>query len=74
MSHLTLQSVVVAGNLALGGPSPIGARKANLSPEVTPYMQEIALSEQVSEASWRCTSCMHADTYTKTGNALGCSV
>ncbi|KAL3144311.1 hypothetical protein ABBQ32_14189 [Trebouxia sp. C0010 RCD-2024] len=34
------------GNLELGGPSPIGARKANLSPEVTPYMQEIALSEQ----------------------------
>lgn len=39
---------VVSGNLALGGPAPIGARKANLSQNVEPYMQEIALSEQVS--------------------------
>ena len=38
----------VTGNLALGGPAPIGARKANLSQNVEPYMQEIALSEQVS--------------------------
>ena len=37
-----------AGNLNLGGPGPIGGRKANLSPEVEPYLQEIALSEQVS--------------------------
>ena len=36
-----------AGNLALGGPVPIGAQKANLSPEIEPYLQEIALSEQV---------------------------
>lgn len=35
------------GNLNLGGPGPIGARKASLSPEIEPYMQEIALSEQV---------------------------
>lgn len=42
------QSCIVAGNLALGGPAPIGARKANLSQNVEPYMQEIALSEQVS--------------------------
>ncbi|DBA90435.1 TPA: hypothetical protein ACH3X1_003706 [Trebouxia sp. C0004] len=34
------------GNLNLGGPAPIGARKANLSDRVEPYMQEIALSEQ----------------------------
>ncbi|KAA6426930.1 MAG: hypothetical protein FRX49_03254 [Trebouxia sp. A1-2] len=34
------------GNLNLGGPAPIGARKANLSDAVEPYMQEIALSEQ----------------------------
>lgn len=35
------------GNLNLGGPAPIGGRKAALSPEIEPYMQEIALSEQV---------------------------
>ena len=35
------------GNLNLGGPAPIGARKAALSAKVEPYMQEIALSEQV---------------------------
>lgn len=29
------------------GPKPIGARKANLSPEVLPFAQEVALSEQV---------------------------
>jgi hypothetical protein len=33
-------------NLSMGGPVPIGARKANLSPEVLPFAQEIALSEQ----------------------------
>ena len=36
------------GNLELGGPAPIGARKANLSDAVEPFLQEIALSEQVS--------------------------
>ena len=35
------------GNLNLGGPAPIGARKASLSAKVEPYMQEVALSEQV---------------------------
>lgn len=44
-------SCIVTGNLALGGPAPIGARKANLSQNVEPYMQEIALSEQVSMLS-----------------------
>jgi hypothetical protein len=33
------------------GPKPIGARKANLSPEVLPFAQEVALSEQVRMAS-----------------------
>ncbi|EIE26936.1 hypothetical protein COCSUDRAFT_59434 [Coccomyxa subellipsoidea C-169] len=33
-------------NLTLGGPTPIGARKANLSDEVLPFMQEVALNEQ----------------------------
>jgi hypothetical protein len=33
-------------NLSMGGPKPIGARKANLSPEVLPFAQEVALSEQ----------------------------
>lgn len=35
------------GNLNLGGPAPIGGRKAALSENIEPYMQEIALSEQV---------------------------
>jgi hypothetical protein len=33
--------------MTLGGPTPIGARKANLSDEVLPYIEEIALNEQV---------------------------
>ena len=37
-----------AGNLDLNGPNPRGGRKANLSDAVLPYVQEIALSEQVS--------------------------
>ena len=36
-----------AGDLALGGPTPIGAQKANLSPEAEQYLQEVALNEQV---------------------------
>ena len=34
-------------DLEMGGPTPIGARKANLSPEAESYLQEIALNEQV---------------------------
>ncbi len=34
-------------NLTLGGPTPIGARKANLSDAVRPFMEEVALNEQV---------------------------
>ena len=47
------------GNLNLGGPAPIGAQKAALSDKVLPYMQEIALSEQVrfAWATWQCCSC-----------------
>ena len=33
-------------NLTLGGPTPIGARKANLSPQAYAYMEEVALNEQ----------------------------
>ncbi len=36
-----------AGDLQLGGPTPIGAQKANLSPEAEQYLQEVALNEQV---------------------------
>ena len=35
-------------NLTLGGPTPIGARKANLSEEVALHLAEVALNEQVS--------------------------
>ena len=35
-------------NLTLGGPTPIGARKANLSQEVESHLMEVALNEQVS--------------------------
>ena len=34
-------------NLTLGGPTPIGARKANLSQEVASHLAEVALNEQV---------------------------
>lgn len=34
------------GDLEKGGPVPIGARKANLSPEVQMYLEEVALNEQ----------------------------
>jgi hypothetical protein len=33
-------------NLNLGGPTPIGAQKANISAENLPYMEEVALNEQ----------------------------
>ncbi|BDA43080.1 Desiccation-related protein PCC13-62 [Coccomyxa sp. Obi] len=33
-------------NLTLGGPTPIGAQKANLSDDVQAHMEEIALNEQ----------------------------
>lgn len=36
-------------NLTLGGPTPIGARKANLTEATLPYLQEVALNEQVSD-------------------------
>ncbi len=39
------------GNLELGGPAPLGARKANLTERTLPYLQEVALNEQV-----RCMS------------------
>lgn len=45
-----------AGNLNLGGPGPIGGRKANLSPEMEPYLQEIALSEQVNGFVMPCVT------------------
>lgn len=35
------------GDLAKGGPTPIGAQKANLSPQYQPFAEEIALGEQV---------------------------
>lgn len=34
------------GDLAKGGPTPLGAQKANLSAANLPYMQEVALNEQ----------------------------
>ena len=34
-------------DLERGGPTPVGARKANLSEAVMPFAQEIALQEQV---------------------------
>lgn len=48
------------GNLNLGGPAPIGAQKAALSDKVLPYMQEIALSEQV------CIIAQHLSSFTST--------
>ena len=36
-------------NLTLGGPTPIGARQANLSQEVASHLAEVALNEQVPQ-------------------------
>ena len=36
------------GDLEKGGPTPIGAKKANLSATVQMYMEEVALNEQVT--------------------------
>ena len=45
------------GDLALGGPTPRGARQARLSPDVLPYLQEVAPNEQARMrhdlCSWR---------------------
>lgn len=41
------RSCCATGDLELGGPTPIGAQKANLSPEVEQYLQEVSLNEQV---------------------------
>lgn len=40
-------------NLTLGGPTPIGARAANLTEMTRPFMEEVALNEQVG------LSCRH---------------
>ena len=34
------------GDLALGGPKPVGAKKANLTDEVRMFLAEVALNEQ----------------------------
>ena len=46
-----------AGDLQQGGPTPIGAQKANLSPEAKQYLQEVALNEQVGSTD-QGTWCM----------------
>lgn len=37
-------------NLTLGGPTPLGARAANLTEMTRPFMEEVALNEQVGSA------------------------
>ncbi len=44
-------------NLTLGGPTPIGARKANLSQEVESHLMEVALNEQVC-SHLSCSKCL----------------
>ena len=39
-------------NLELGGPTPIGARAAALTEATRPFLQEIALNEQVGTSLW----------------------
>ena len=39
-------------NLELGGPTPIGARAAALTEATRPFLQEIALNEQVGPRLW----------------------
>ena len=55
-------------NLTLGGPTPIGARKANLSQEVESHLMEVALNEQVRSSSsvgpLDCSTCaFHPTSY-----------
>ena len=38
-------------NLTLGGPTPLGARAANLTEMTRPFMEEVALNEQVGPDS-----------------------
>ena len=44
-------------NLTLGGPTPIGARKANLSLQAYAYMEEVALNEQARPCPLPGTGC-----------------
>ncbi len=37
-------------NLELGGPTPIGAKAANLTEATRPFLEEVALNEQVRRA------------------------
>jgi len=37
----------IINNLQLGGPAPLGARAANLTEATRPFLEEIALNEQV---------------------------
>lgn len=39
------------------GPTPIGARKANLTEATLPYLEEIAINEQGSVTAAACFSC-----------------
>ena len=48
-------------NLTLGGPTPIGARKANLSQEVASHLAEVALNEQVGARSIPVACCALMD-------------
>lgn len=41
-------------NLTLGGPTPLGARAANLTEMTRPFMEEIALNEQVGFVFTAC--------------------
>ena len=51
------------GDLEKGGPTPIGAQRANLSDTVRMYMEEVALNEQV---------CCHAETIPYAPGLLPC--
>ena len=44
-------------DLGKGGPQPIGAQKANLSATNLPYMEEVALNEQVFPFLLSSVSC-----------------
>lgn len=47
-------------NLTLGGPTPLGARKANLTEMTRPFMEEVALNEQVGSA---CAHQLHVHAF-----------
>ena len=53
-------------DLQMGGPTPIGAQKANLSEATLRYLEEVALNEQVLLSTYVCV-CLALVSQARTG-------